>query len=80
MVFTRRQTEKMCRDKLVEELLKLTDVSSKLSTIFKYVLLSLMIKPWFNSLYRYYYLILSYTYYQKLLSLHIKKFYRVVVI
>ena len=63
MVFTRRQTESMCRDELVEELLKLTGVSSKLSTRFKYVLLSLMIKPWFDSLHRYYYLILSYTYY-----------------
>ena len=31
MVFTRSQTENLSRDKLVEELLKLLDVSSELS-------------------------------------------------
>ena len=33
MVFTRSQTENMSRDKLVEELLKLLDVSTKLSEL-----------------------------------------------
>ena len=33
MVFTRSQTENMSRDKLVEEPLKLSDVSSKLSEL-----------------------------------------------
>ena len=33
MVFTRSQTENMSRDELVEELLKLSDVSTKLSEL-----------------------------------------------
>ena len=33
MVFTRSQTENMSRDELIEELLKLSDVSSKLSEL-----------------------------------------------
>ena len=33
MVFTRSQTENMSRDELIEELLKLLDVSSKLSEL-----------------------------------------------
>ena len=33
MVFTRSQTENMSGDELVEELLKLSDVSSKLSEL-----------------------------------------------
>ena len=35
MVFGRSQTENMSRDELVEELLKLSDVSSKLSELTK---------------------------------------------
>ena len=33
MVFTRSQRENMTRDELVEELLKLSDVTSKLSNL-----------------------------------------------
>ena len=33
MVFTRSQKENMSRDELVEELIKLSDVSSKLSNL-----------------------------------------------
>lgn len=33
MVFTRSQTENMCREKLVEELLNLLDVSTKLANL-----------------------------------------------